>query len=342
LNSQVIIPVAEITQAGEARRTAQQAAIAAGFSETEGGKAAIIATELATNMVRYATGGELHISTYGGDDPWLDITAVDRGPGISDVNRCLQDGYSTGGTPGTGLGAARRLATEFEIFSTEKGTVVWCRLRGQRDSSGRNPFQWAVTSRPAPFETVSGDSWRIAHDSGRLAISMVDGLGHGPEAAAAAAEATSAFDSGPFRTLSEIVQLSHVRMRGTRGGALAFAHIDSNTSSLTYVGVGNIAGHLRQLREETGRGLVSHNGTVGVQVRKIQEFSYECHGEGLLVMHSDGLQTRWSLAAYPGLAVRHPALIASVLYRDFTRGKDDVTVAVVRISASERGEPHAA
>ena len=84
----------------------------------------------------------------------------------------------------------------------------------------------------------------------------------------------------------------------------------------------------------TGRGLVSHNGTVGVEMRKVQEFDYEFPESPLVVMHSDGLQSRWSFEPYPGLIHRHPAVIASVLWRDFTRGRDDVTVCVVRFDAA--------
>jgi len=50
----------------------------------------------------------------------------------------------------------------------------------------------------------------------------------------------------------------------------------------------------------------------------------------LLIMHSDGLGTHWDLATYPGLAARHPGLIAAVLYRDYDRGRDDVSVVVIR------------
>jgi hypothetical protein len=171
---------------------------------------------------------------------------------------------------------------------------------------------------------------------------LVDGLGHGPEAAAAAKEAVEVFEDDPFRTLPAMFNLSHVRMQGTRGGAMAAAQIDGVASKLQYVGVGNIAGHLRAVDSTSGRGLLSHNGTVGVRIRHTQEVSYECPADGLLVMHSDGLQSRWSFDNYPGLAVRHPAIIAAILYRDFTRGRDDVTVAAVRISSATRAGHYAA
>jgi hypothetical protein len=76
--------------------------------------------------------------------------------------------------------------------------------------------------------------------------------------------------------------------------------------------------------------MVTHNGTVGHVARTIRPFSYACEGRPLLVLASDGLGTAWSFDRYPGLAHRHPALIAAVLYRDFDRGRDDVTVLVAR------------
>jgi hypothetical protein len=125
-----------------------------------------------------------------------------------------------------------------------------------------------------------------------------------------------------------------VRMHGTRGAAMAAAQIDASCGGLKYVGIGNIAGHLHTNHGTPGRGLFSHNGIVGAQIRKLQQFDYDCASGGLLIMHSDGLQTRWRLNSYAGLSERHPAIIAAVLYRDFYRGRDDVTVAVVRLSAS--------
>ena len=83
--------------------------------------------------------------------------------------------------------------------------------------------------------------------------------------------------------------------------------------------------------------MVSHNGTVGHVTRKVQEFVYPWLPGALVIMHSDGLGTQWSLERYPGLALRDPALIAGVLYRDFQRGRDDVTVLVAREAA--RGRP---
>ena len=76
--------------------------------------------------------------------------------------------------------------------------------------------------------------------------------------------------------------------------------------------------------------MVSLNGTAGVEMRKITEFSYPWPENALLVLHSDGMVSHWNIDQYPGLYQRHPTVIASVLYRDHDRGRDDVTVVVAK------------
>jgi anti-sigma regulatory factor (Ser/Thr protein kinase) len=357
--AQAVIPVADVSHVGEVRRRVNQLAAAALFPEAEIGKAAIVATELATNLVRYAAGGEMIVSCVTATGPrydqssnvdaadasthpgWIEIISVDRGPGMDDLGRCLEDGFSTGGGAGEGLGAVRRLSTEWDVYSrppTETGTnsgggtIVFSRVAPRQSRPSSDAFSWGVVSRPAPHERLCGDGWRLAERNGELTLMMVDGLGHGPEAAAAAEEAADVFDCDPFAPLPLMLQNAGIRLQGTRGGAMAAARIDGTSRTLRFVGVGNIAAHLRSRAATQGRGLVSHNGIVGGTVRKIQEFEYECPVDGLLVLHSDGLQSRWDLERYAGLLARHPAVIAGVLYRDYTRGRDDVTVAVVRLS----------
>jgi hypothetical protein len=96
--------------------------------------------------------------------------------------------------------------------------------------------------------------------------------------------------------------------------------------------VGNIGASL--ISADKSRGLASHPGIVGGQYRKAQPFDYAHVNGHLLIMYSDGLQSRWNLQDYPGLVHRHPAVIASVLHRDFCRGRDDVTVLVVALEAA--------
>jgi serine phosphatase RsbU (regulator of sigma subunit) len=160
-----------------------------------------------------------------------------------------------------------------------------------------------------------------------VALLVADGLGHGPLAARAAEGAGGVFDADPHRDPRAIVEAIHRGIGGTRGAAIAVARVDPANRRLRYAAVGNIAGTL--LHAGATRGLFSHNGTVGHQVRKVQEFEYPWEAGSVVVLYSDGLQSRWSADAYPGLLARHPAVVAGVLLRDFRRGRDDVTVMVV-------------
>lgn len=332
---QTAISVREQSQVGDARRHATRIAELHGFDISGCGRVALVATELATNLARYGKSGELLIrASDGGLRKFVEFTSIDRGPGMADVHRCLTDGYSTGGTSGTGLGAIQRQSATFEIHSSvPAGTVVYCQV-AESSAEIASPVAcvWGAINLPAPHEVVCGDTWRIELRDNQLAILMVDGLGHGIDAAKVAQEASDIFDRDAFLALPTLFDNIHARLQGTRGGAVAIAQIDLQADQLKFIGVGNIAGSLRLSTGQAGRGLFSHNGIVGAQIYKAQEFQYPCPTGSLLILHSDGLQSRWSMDNYPGLSSKHPGVIAAVLYRDFCRGRDDVTVAVIRIA----------
>jgi hypothetical protein len=123
------------------------------------------------------------------------------------------------------------------------------------------------------------------------------------------------------------VTLVHGALRGTRGAAIAVAELSAE-AAVSYCGLGNIAGAL--LSAGRVQHLVSLNGTAGHQAHRITSFQYAWPEGATLVMHSDGLMSQWSIDRYPGLMGRHPSVIAGVLYRDYTRGRDDTTVIVAR------------
>jgi len=264
----------------------------------------------------------------------VEALIVDKGPGIANVERALQDGYSTAGTPGTGLGAVARVADTFDIYSAAgAGTALLVRVwaRADRAAPLSHPATTLATGTvclPRSGETESGDAWALGRSGGRVVLIVADGLGHGPEAATASREAIRVFRKSLSLPPSDILAEIHAALRSTRGAAVAVAVLDPDQKGVRYAGVGNIAA---SIVSATGtRSMVSHNGTLGHEVRKIQEFQYDWPSGALVIMQSDGLQTHWRLDRYPGLAARDPALIAGILYRDFTRGRDDVTVLAVR------------
>jgi anti-sigma regulatory factor (Ser/Thr protein kinase) len=327
------IPVSEQTQVGEARRAATRLATDHDLDETAVGRIAIIVTELGNNLWRHARKGRLLIGCrQGGEGCQLEVLSIDSGPGM-DVARCLRDGYSSGGTAGTGLGAVQRLSTDFSVFSAPgTGTVILSRtwvpsLSASQAASSRLGFSHAGICLAAPGEFVSGDAWDIRIVDGHATVIVADGLGHGPVAAEAADAAIKGFAKAPG-TPAAMLERLHPLLRSTRGAAVAIAAVDAKSGTVTYAGAGNITG--RMISGVEDRALMSQHGTLGVQVRKLQDISYVWPDHALLVMHSDGLATRWSLKDVGGLLQCDPAVIAGWLLREHTRGHDDVTVVVVK------------
>jgi len=322
------ITLKDQTSTGEARRAAQHLAQVLGMDEVTVEEAAIIVTEAARNAVVHGGGGELLLSGASqAQDKRLDIVAVDKGPGITDISRAMHDGFSTSSTPGTGLGAITRLAQKSDIFSNAKGTVVFARL-GQ-PSNQRGHLDIAGFTIPIEGERVSGDAIAWIESKDRIMVILADGLGHGPLAAEAANEAVLKFQAHSSQPPREILARIHDALRKTRGAAVSIAEVRPLSGTLTYAGVGNISGVIMSAGN-LGRNLVSHNGTVGHIVSRIQEFTVEWPRDGKLIMFSDGLQTRWSLSQYPGLVNRPAAVIADVLLRDWRRGRDDSSVFVLK------------
>jgi hypothetical protein len=260
----------------------------------------------------------------------VEVIAVDRGPGM-DVGRSLQDGFSTGGTAGEGLGAVRRIADAFDAYSQrDRGTIVMARVveRAPAGPDGAAALEFGVVCAPAPGEERSGDGWAVARHAGRTRLLVVDGLGHGPLAAEAANEAVRIFRAYPEPAPGEMLERLHDALRATRGAAAAVAEIVPGASMLRFAGIGNITASIHA--GDVVRSLVSHNGIIGHQLRKVQEMSYAWSPDALLVVASDGLRSQWRLDDDRGLAARHPAVVAALLYRDHLRGRDDATALVVR------------
>lgn len=320
--------VEDPSQVSEARRRITAFAKQAGLDETDCGRVALVVTEIASNLVRHGGGGELLFGLDSEVSAGLELLALDRGRGMADVAACLRDGYSTAGTPGTGLGAIKRLADELAIHSRPQGgTVVLARLRRRGDTAPAGPRRFGIVTVPRSGETACGDVGGIvAGPDGRVALLLADGLGHGELAAVAAREARRLFRAQPPRDPVALLQVVHAGLRHTRGAAVAIAVVEPGGRSVAYGGIGNIAG---LLADGNGtRRMVSHNGTVGHTVFKVQAFTYDVAGRPTIVMHSDGLSTSWSLDAHPGLLNQDPTLAAAILYRDHARGRDDCGVLV--------------
>jgi len=323
-------PMEEPSRVAEVRRFAGRVSRDEGLQELACANAEVVATEMATNLIKHAREGEILVTRLSESGrAGIELLSIDRGPGMSKVDECLRDGFSSAGSPGTGLGAIMRLSDEFDVFSQpDKGTVLVSRVWAP---ATREDSRLSVGSVSVPIrgEEVSGDNWAIqVADESSFSLIVADGLGHGLLASEASKEAIAAFranaDLTPGKTLDQV----HRRLRGTRGAAVAIAKVDLAGSKIVYAGVGNICGAIAGgLRVQS---MVSHNGTAGHEARKLQEFSYDLPASWTLIMHSDGITTSWNLDRYPGLMHLHPSIIAGILYRDASRQRDDACVVVVK------------
>ena len=312
-----------------------------GWGDEDMGRSGLVATELATNLVRHARDAEIWIAAR---PPLhdIEIICVDRGPGIEDIATAMQDGVSTGsGSPGTGLGAISRVADDFFVVSEAAGTVSLARLReGRRAPSALSLRMGAVCLAVAP-ETISGDAWAVRSGAGPAEVLVADGLGHGPLAGEAARAAVDVFASQNWNgngnenrnggadaamPLDEFVAQAHAALRGTRGAALLAVRFGAQ--AVHSCGAGNISGRL--FNGVASLSLSSQHGTAGVQISRPRVADCSSLDHGVLVLHSDGVSARWKHEDYAGLLGRDPGLLAACLLWHNTRSRDDATVVVLK------------
>jgi anti-sigma regulatory factor (Ser/Thr protein kinase) len=318
-----IIPIQDPSQVSVARRIASEIAQAVGMDEQRIAALNVVIVELANNLLQHAGGGRVYVQ-YIAPIGALDVAAVDHGRGMANVDRCLTDGFSTASTPGLGLGAVRRFATRFGAYSVlDRGTVVAARM-----SESKPVPEMSVICVAMDGETLSGDSWAVSEDGTTFLV--VDGLGHGMFAADAARVAVEVFRKAQSLEPSVILERMHAAMRSTRGAAAAIAKVDAAHQRLYFGGIGNISGAL--VNEGRSQSMVSHNGTLGHQMRKVQQFEYAYVPGDLLMMQSDGLSTHSKKGLPSSLLLQPPMVIAPLIFAEQLRGRDDATLLVNRLA----------
>jgi anti-sigma regulatory factor (Ser/Thr protein kinase) len=312
---------------GTVRRRAVELAHQMGLDETRTGQVAIVATELATNLVKHAQDGVIVLRVLrrngvGG----VEIIALDRGPGMRDVGALFGDGTSTTGTLGIGLGAVRRLSSSYDVHSVPgRGTVVTASFwQGAPDPEDVT----AGLTRTFAGETECGDAYAVRQVPDGWLLLSVDGLGHGPLAARAATAATRIFRDSPETSPGVLMAELHQGLSHTRGAAAAIGRLDVKHALLTYTGVGNIAGRI--VTPTRSRGLVTHPGIVGHNARSAKETIYDLEPGSWVVLHSDGLTEKWDTADYPGVLEHSPLVLAATLMREAGVRRDDASVLVTK------------
>jgi anti-sigma regulatory factor (Ser/Thr protein kinase) len=327
------IVVTESSQIAQARRAVTAMAGRQGFNEEDAGRAALVAVEICSNLVKHGGGGELIAQPLErGDSRGVGLIGLDKGQGIADLARCLRDGFSTGGSAGTGLGAINRMSQLFDVYSQPgHGTAVVAQLWPSARAPRALPIEIGAIVVPKPQEVECGDAWCYVERAGGALVMGVDGLGHGLGASQAASMACEVFMTEKTRAPAAVLERIHANLRTTRGAAAIVIDIDWDRRQLLAAGIGNLVAAI--VEGNAAKRIPSYNGIVGHATPRIRELSYAITPAATVVFHSDGLTAAWQPERYPGL-MQHPcATIAAVLYRDCKRGRDDSMVVALRRAA---------
>ncbi|MFC8516522.1 SpoIIE family protein phosphatase [Streptomyces sp. NPDC057257] len=343
------IPVHDSTRVRDVRVAAEAACRDARLDTRRTDDAALVATELATNLLKHGGGGRVVVNlveppdTHGGARAVaVQLLSLDHGPGIPDVAAAVRDGFTT--TPsslGAGLGTCRRISSAFDLYSVRgRGTVVLARI-----GSDTHPRPTAARAGginiPLAHAEHSGDAWAWSRSGPLLTLLLADGLGHGTKAAQASSAAVAELHRTAHLPPADILRRLDTALRPTRGAAVALAQLDSGAGTLRFAGVGNIAARLRT--DGVWQPLVSHPGIVGAAFpATVPVVRQPWSADSLLVLASDGLPGRWTPPDDPHLLTRDPALIAAAVLRDAGSAasplRDDTSVAV--LAPERRTEAH--
>ncbi|GAA3885240.1 ATP-binding protein [Streptomyces sedi] len=302
-------------------------------------KAAVLASELATNLDKHARDGVLYLQPLprGGG---LELTAVDRGPGIVDVRAALADGFSTTGTLGSGLGAVRRIADTLTLHSDPRGTLARATLTapGAREPGPLGAICLPAVPHDAPDpvsgstgrdgegEASCGDAFAVRETPDGRTVAVIDALGHGPEAQRAADSALAVFDEDPSAPLTELLTRQHRALRRSRGAAVALLRLGAEQAE--FAAVGNVR-LVRIGLERPHGGPAGPPGIVGYTLpRLVTHRLPRVPGETLL-LHTDGIAPGWYRAPAEEPPRLPPTLLAPFLAHRHRRVRDDAAIVAI-------------
>jgi anti-sigma regulatory factor (Ser/Thr protein kinase) len=317
--------VEDPSAAAACRGAALALATRLGFPAPRADELALAVTEAATNLHKHARQGSMLLRiTRDAVRPGIELVTIDAGPGFRDTGAALRDGHSTSGTLGIGLGAINRLADFYDLYSMPgHGTALVARFW---PAPGETAARCAGLVRPITGETECGDVFGATKTEAGVTGVLCDGLGHGPLAAAAAAQGVAAVLEDPQAEPAALVERAHRRMTSTRGGAIGVAQVVGEV--VRFAGLGNIAAVI--LADGTRRSMLSVPGIAGHQARTIRQFEYTAPAGAAIILHSDGISNRWEPGGLPGLNARDPLVVGAAVLAEAGTRRDDAGVLVLK------------
>jgi serine/threonine protein phosphatase PrpC len=180
--------------------------------------------------------------------------------------------------------------------------------------------EWSVAIRALGSE--SGDQYLVSRTDAGVLVAVVDGLGHGPEAAAVAKAAVAALEADPAGDLPARLAHCHERLRDTRGAVLSLASFAPGR--MTWLGVGNVDGVLVRANPRGAQQLLVRGGVVGRRLPSLQVTRLTVTPGDTLILATDGVDGGFAEDAF------HPPLTAERLLVEYGKDTDDALVMIVR------------
>lgn len=192
------------------------------------------------------------------------------------------------------------------------------------------PIEWAVAELPQPGQSESGDRHLVLSSPAGGLVAVVDGLGHGAEAASAAKVAVRALERSADRPLVQIFRDCHQSLIGTRGAVISAASFSFTDDSMTWLGVGNAEGRLLRApgsRSAPPEALLVRGGVVGAQLPPLVSKIVRLRRGDMLIVATDGIRSEFLDALLP---YQEPQALADHVLARWSTQSDDALVLVVR------------
>lgn len=289
---------------------------------------ATAASELAHNQLRHALSGRVLVRAIErGGVPGIEIIAADRGNGILDPAAALRGDVAAAAGLGSGVAGVRRLVDEMDVdVRVGEGTCVWARKFVAPPSFAS---EVGIFGRALEGEDSSGDHAVFARTSSGVVGLVIDGLGHGVEAARAARRAGDVLLPGRTSPV-DLIDSADRALEGTRGAVVSAFHLDYAAHAVEHACVGNLRAILYRPRSASQLGCEA--GILGARQRHRPPRSERVPfaARDLLVVATDGISSRFNLLDDARVLREHPVVIAQHVFERFGRSTDDALVLVAR------------
>jgi hypothetical protein len=191
-------------------------------------------------------------------------------------------------------------------------------------------IDWDLAGRALEGHAESGDAHLVMPTSKGVLVVVVDGLGHGHDAAEAARVAIDTATRFAFEPLEDLVRRCHEDLRRTRGVAMSAALFPAEPGTMSWLGVGNVEGVIHRARPGSAparESLVLRGGVVGYRIPVLRASSLTLSAGDTLILATDGIGTAFTDLSPTG---RHPGTLAGEILQRYGKDSDDALVLVAR------------